>query len=240
LSAVALLTLDAIGPKAEQLADEAGQATDIPVGYDSEFDLEWRMSGTYTPIDGRSKPNRKAVVNAAVQDTALPPSLRAQVPQSLELAMDFRNNRNAAHLGNVDASEMDATCVVQTLSWVIGEVARLESQKPASEIQEVLDQLAAHHVPLIQKVGDTPIVLSPGMRAADKALVLLYQHGEPVHMSTLRTWAEYKHSTNWRRLVVASLQRDKRVYVDGEGMVHLLRPGEAEAQRILSAESEVI
>jgi hypothetical protein len=35
---VAILTLEAIGPKGEQLATEAGNSTDIPVGYDSEFE----------------------------------------------------------------------------------------------------------------------------------------------------------------------------------------------------------
>ena len=33
-----LLILDAIGPKAEELAIEAGAATGIPVGYDPELD----------------------------------------------------------------------------------------------------------------------------------------------------------------------------------------------------------
>ena len=35
---MAILTLEAIGPKGEQLAMEAGNTTDIPVGYDSEFE----------------------------------------------------------------------------------------------------------------------------------------------------------------------------------------------------------
>jgi hypothetical protein len=33
-----ILILDAIGPKAEELATDAGKVTDIPVGYDPEFD----------------------------------------------------------------------------------------------------------------------------------------------------------------------------------------------------------
>jgi hypothetical protein len=33
-----ILILEAIGPNAEQLATDAGKVTDIPVGYDSEFD----------------------------------------------------------------------------------------------------------------------------------------------------------------------------------------------------------
>src|SRR3954471_20385375 len=59
--------------------------------------LEFKMVGTFTPIDGKSKPDRKTTVNKAKQDTALAPSLRAQMTQSIELTMDFRNNRNSAH-----------------------------------------------------------------------------------------------------------------------------------------------
>lgn len=33
-----MLTLEAIGPKGEQLAMAAGEATDIPVGFDPEFE----------------------------------------------------------------------------------------------------------------------------------------------------------------------------------------------------------
>ena len=34
----ALLTLEAIGPKGEDLADKAADALDIPVGFDPEFE----------------------------------------------------------------------------------------------------------------------------------------------------------------------------------------------------------
>jgi hypothetical protein len=35
---MAILMLEASGPKAEELAMEAGRATEIPVGWDPEFD----------------------------------------------------------------------------------------------------------------------------------------------------------------------------------------------------------
>jgi hypothetical protein len=147
--------------------------------------------------------------------------------------MDFRNNRNSAHLGSIYANNMDAACVVQNVTWVVGEIARIESNKTTSEIQTLLDQLSQRHVPLIQTVEDTPIVLDPTMGARAKALVLLYQHGAPVPMQTLREWAEYSHSTKWRKGVIGTLQKQKLVHVDRDGNVRLLRPGEAEAQSIL-------
>ncbi len=104
---------------------DAGRFCDAALRY-----LEFRMTGSFTPIDGKSKPNRKTTVNKARQDTALPPSLRSQIPQSVELTMDFRNNRNSAHLGNIDANKLDATTVVQNVTWIIEEIVRLETQNP--------------------------------------------------------------------------------------------------------------
>lgn len=209
---------------------DAGRFSEAALRY-----LEWKMTGKYTPIDGTSNPNRKNVVNAARNDTALAPTLRAQVPQAIELVMDFRNNRNAAHLGSIDANSMDAGCVVQNVSWIMGEIARLESNKSTAEVQSMLDRLAERHFPVIQKIGDTPIVLATSMTAADKALVLLHQHGAPVPIQKLREWAEYQNSTLWRREVIGGLKKAKKVHVDASGNVHLLRPGQEMAEQLLLA-----
>jgi hypothetical protein len=133
----------------------------------------------------------------------------------------------------VEANQMDATTVIQIAAWLVGEIARLESDRDPREIQVVLDELAERQVPLIQKVGDTPVVLDPSMRPEQRAVVLLYSHGEPVPLARLREWAEYGHSTRWREKIIGGLRKQKLVHVDKDGMVHLLRPGEAEAQRIL-------
>ncbi|WP_147448110.1 hypothetical protein [Solirubrobacter pauli] len=194
--------------------------------------LEWKMAGTFTAIDGKSKPNRKTTVNKAQQDTSLAPSLRAQIPQSIELTMDFRNNRNTAHLGNIDANKMDATCVVQNVTWVVGEIVRLETQKPPAEVQRLLDQLAERHVPLVQTVNGRPVILDPGMGASDKALVLLYQQAKPVPIHTLRQWAEYGNSSRWTSTVIRGLEKKRQVHVDS-GNVALLIPGEAKAQQLI-------
>ena len=196
--------------------------------------LEFKSTGAFTPIDGKSKPNRKSTVQKAINDTALPPSLRAQFPQSIELTMDFRNNRNSAHLGNIDANKLDATCVVQTVNWMAGEIVRLEAHSPPAEVQRLLDQLAERHVPLVQTVNGRPVVLSPEMSASDRALVLLYQQARPIDAPTLQDWVGYGNSTRWRTAILKGLQKRAYVYVNG-GDVTLLRPGEARAQELILA-----
>src|SRR5947208_1183241 len=44
--------------------------------------IEWHTNTSFTPIDGKSRPDRKSVVNKAAQDTSLPPTLRLQIPQA--------------------------------------------------------------------------------------------------------------------------------------------------------------
>jgi hypothetical protein len=194
--------------------------------------LEWKMEGTFTLIDGKHKPDRKMTVRKAQNDTELPPSLRAQMPQAIELTMDFRNNRNSAHLGNIDANKMDGMCVVQNVNWMVGEIVRLETERPAAEVQRLLDQLAERHVPLVQTVNGRPIVIRPGLETRDKALVLLYQQAAPVPMETLRDWTGYQHRTRWRNVVIKRLQAEALIHVDNDA-VTLLIPGERVAQKLV-------
>lgn len=197
--------------------------------------LEWKMSGSYTPIDGKSKPKRKNVIGKAANDTKLPPSLRAQMPQAIELTLDFRNNRNSAHLGDIDANKLDASTVVSAATWMIAEVVRLETRKPPGEVQALIDRLTERHVPLIQIVDGEPILLAPGLEAREKALVVFYQQAKPVQMQKLREWVGYSNATRWRSSVISSLRRKAFIHVDKEENVILLLPGEAEAQRIVLA-----
>lgn len=194
--------------------------------------LQWRFKGSFTPIDGRSKPNRKAVVNKVAQDSSLPDSLRTQIVQAVELVMDFRNNRNSAHLGDLDANRLDAITVVQLNQWILAEIVRLETQASSSEVQALIDDLSQPYVPLIQYVDDRPIVLDPHLGAADKALILLYQSGGRSTVSVLREWAEYANASRWRTQVLAGLAKAKLVQIEGEN-VHLLHPGQAQAQKLL-------
>lgn len=197
--------------------------------------LEWRMTQTYTRIDGKAKPDRKRTVTAARNDTSLVPSLRTQIPQAIELVMDFRNGRNSAHLGDIDANKMDATCVVQCITWIAGEMVRLESQKTPVEVQDLTDRLSERHIPLVQTVGDQEVVLDPDLTAAQKVLVLLYRRRDAVPMLRLREWTGYTHSTKFRTNVIKALEKKRFVFVDNTGCVTLLRPGVAEAQRIMRA-----
>lgn len=197
--------------------------------------LQWKMSGRYTAIDGKNKPNRKSVVNRARDDTSLPPSARLQLPSSVELMLDFRNNRNSAHLGPVDADRLDATCVANLVIWAMAEIVRIETQRDSTEVQSLLDAMAVRRIPLVEFVEGEPIVTDPSMPASDRALVLLYQHNAPIGRKILREWTGYKNASRWMPMVLAPLERKKLVAIRSD-RVYLLARGAARAEELLSAE----
>ena len=197
--------------------------------------IEWHTADAYTPIDGKNRPDRKKVVNAVAKNTTLPSSLRLQIPQCVELMMDFRNTRNAAHLGNVDASRTDATCVAQLATWVTCELVRLETQRPPSEVQTLIDQLSARHVPLVQIVNGRPVLLNPSLSAEERAVVILQQQARPVQVDELRRFTEYGNTTRWRRTIIPGLVKKRWAFVDDDDNAHLLEPGAAVADKLILA-----
>ncbi len=193
--------------------------------------LEWQMDGAYTPIDGQQKPNRKKVVNKASNDTALAPSMRFQIPALTELLMDFRNNRNAAHLGNIDPGSIDGSTVHQMASWILAELVRIYGKATQQETQAILDELAMRPIPLVYEVADTKLVLSNSFSTKDKVLLLLSSEGGVADDMTLAKWCEYKNSTRFRSSILKKLAIEKMVYIEGR-RVHLLPPGSIRASEI--------
>ncbi|HVE81172.1 MAG TPA: hypothetical protein VNA68_03515 [Candidatus Dormibacteraeota bacterium] len=194
--------------------------------------VEWKISGSFSPIDGKSKPNRKTVVNTARATAALDPTLRSQVISATELVMDFRNNRNSAHLGRIDPNSIDGITVFQIVSWIMGEIIRLESGLPAVDIQKVLDNLAERPIPIVYRIDGVPVVLSSKLPAKDIALVLLYDSPDPVPAAQLFKWSQYSHITRWRATVLKPLISDRFLYVT-EGIVHILPPGMRRAEEVI-------
>lgn len=195
--------------------------------------LEWRATGSYTSIDGRSKPNRSQVVKAIRQAVAVEPSLRQQGVNLTEAVMDFRNNRNAAHLGNIDPDIIDALTAYQMLSWVVAEIIRIESQLDARTIQELINKFAERPIPVVYTVAGKPVVLSTEISFEDEVLVLLYDNNGPVNLSRLFKWTYHSNITRWRKNVIDPLAKNRLIMVDN-GDVHLLPTGMKRAEAVLT------
>lgn len=187
--------------------------------------LQWatQPNGEFTPI-GRNLPRVDLLLTQLLNGTGST-SVRKHIPRALQVIYTIRNDRDVAHLGDgIDPNLMDASVVVNLISWTLAELVRLYHSVTADEAQMIIDQLVAREVPAIQEVRGFPRVLR-NLRAGEHCLVLLYRAGsDGVDFSDLRSWVRPKMQRNLRRTLSDLVDQDL-VHRDDETYL-ILRPGE--------------
>jgi hypothetical protein len=124
-------------------------------------------------------------------------SLRILIPRLLPALYEIRNNRNVGHVGgDVVSNKMDATFVRESAAWILAELIRIAHQVSTEEAQQAVDALTERVHPLIWEVDGIRRVLSPGLTANDKALLLLYSTSGWVSSSNLKEWVRYTGDFN--------------------------------------------
>ena len=139
--------------------------------------------------------------------------------------MDVRNKRDVAHIGAaIDVEEMDAHLVVRVAKWLLAEIVRIEAGLPPSEIQDLVDELSAKELPLVETIAGDYVVLATNLRAHQRILVALYgSYPKPMGVEELRLAVNYLNTTRFRSILVEH-QREALVYVKDE-QVHITKKG---------------
>lgn len=186
--------------------------------------LEFKNSNTgeFTPI-GITVP-RRLIVTQILNNTTLPDSLRLYIPPLTELIMDFRNNRNVAHLGLIEVNEMDSSFVISAANWIMAELVRLEGQTSPTEAQTIITRLIERKIPLIEEYGGRLKILNPKLIAKHQILVFCYyKYPEAIDNNTLFSWVDEKNKTRFKKYL-QELNDEKLIdYFEGE--VKLTRLG---------------
>ena len=71
----------------------------------------------------------------------------------MRLLLDFRNNRDVAHLGGFDANSMDALFVMTSATWMVCELVRVFGGYAMREAQKIVDTLSVKEYPAIIERG---------------------------------------------------------------------------------------
>ena len=168
--------------------------------------VEWCDSRNYTPLGKQVR--RKTIINRVASNTTLAESVRLQIPVVAELIADVRNKRDVGHLrGSVSVNGMDANLVMACASWLLAEIARLESGVSPAKAQQMVDSLVERRVPIIEEIDGEPVVLNTKLNAISRVLVLLYKkHPERVPLKILQSWVKYQNVTQFRSLLVDKLR----------------------------------
>jgi hypothetical protein len=109
------------------------------------------------------------VTNASTIDT----HLRQKTVPLVRLLLDFRNNRDVAHLGGFDANSMDTLFVMTSATWILCELVRIYGGYGMREAQEIVDGLSAKDYPVIIERHGELFIARHNLDAKQEVLVLL-------------------------------------------------------------------
>jgi len=183
--------------------------------------LEWKESGGNGFTLFGIQINRSAIVNRVSVNPNLPDGLRFLVLKCVELLLDIRNKRDVAHPVNiVNVGEMDSRLALRLAHWVLSEIIRVEASLRPKDIQEIIDEMSAKEISLIDEIdGDLVFLETHLVDASNRVLVTLYhQYPKSTNLSTLRRIVRYKNSTLFRDSVIAKLHDEGKVYLKGENV----------------------
>jgi len=201
--------------------------------------VERKDTGNHTPIG--TQLNRQKIVQSTEQNKSLPSSFRFQIPRIAGLILDFRNNRNVAHLGSINTNEMDSTFILHSANWVVAELIRLETQMSPDAAQAEIKKIIERKVPIIEELGGRLKILDPKLDIREKILVLCYQKF-PEHISEndLLDWVEYStHNTGRFRKYLEQLDKKDSLIDYRNGEVVLTKRGLIHVEKNIDFELEI-
>lgn len=205
--------------------------------------IEALLKAIWCHAGGTLPPQREFKVSKIINDLkqlprgSLNDAMRITIPRACEFVYDISSNRGARHdPDEIDPNEMDATSVVSTCSWLLGEILRY-AQKGIPDIRIVNDQvrrITQRRYPQIEDVDGRVYFLFKNLSAKDVALLYLwYKH--PTRLSkTELSDAVRRHRFSKSNVNMAISRLGRMIDVDGDGKMRLLQPGLKQAEEIIA------
>lgn len=192
--------------------------------------VEHELFGTATPIGVDLPKFSDAELRRYAQATG-EESVRILIPRVLWSVFGIRNKRGVGHVGLVSPNQMDSALILAASKWVLAEFVRLASGLSPAETQKLVDAIVERKLDLLWKHGDITRVLASGIPAREQVLLLLYDTS-PQKAEDLRTAIEYRHKTEFLKLLKKLHQKRLINFEPDSGLCLILPPGVIEAEEV--------
>lgn len=194
--------------------------------------IDFSLTGKYAHI-GKSLPSFNDAELKRYEQLAGDESYRLLIPRVLKSIYNIRNKRGVGHLGAVSPNEMDATLILYSSKWVLGELVRLASGATSdpTDAQRAVDRIMERRLDLLWKSGDVVRVLHSDLPARDQVLILLYDQNLQSE-TALQASIEYK-STSKFRLIIKQLHAARLVEFSPGFPIAITPKGVEAAERLI-------
>jgi hypothetical protein len=132
------------------------------------------LSESVTPFGTDIAASEKTrILNTVQSQATIDAHVRQKTVPLVRLLLDFRNNRDAAHLGGFDANSMDTLFVMTSATWILCEFVRVYGGHSMRDAQEIVDGLSAKEYPVIVERHGELFIARHDLSAKHEVLVLL-------------------------------------------------------------------
>lgn len=159
-----------------------------------------------TPFGTDMPANEKtSIINSIQNHPTIDEHIRQKITAIVRLQLDFRNNRDVAHLGGFDANSMDATFVMTSASWALCELLRVYGGLPMDEAQELVNGLSTKEYPVLMKFEGDLYIARHDLQSKEEVLVLLYTHSK-LDFDELLAKTRDKNRSRFRNMLAKMIQ----------------------------------
>jgi hypothetical protein len=164
--------------------------------------------------------DKTRILNAIQQHPTIDSHVRQKVVALTRLLLDFRNNRDVAHLGGFDANSMDTLFVMTAATWILCELIRVYGGYQMAEAQKIVDGLSVKEYPVIMEFGGELFLTRHNLTAEQEVLVLLTKNSTANEKLLFEKTRDGNSSRFNRRL--KEMVRDK--LIGNKGYEYFLMP----------------
>jgi hypothetical protein len=180
-----------------------------------------------TPLGQDIKATEKTtIMNKVTNDPGVDEHIRQKVTVLTKLLLDFRNNRDVAHLGGFSANKIDASFVLSSANWIMAELIRVYGNYCMDEAQAIIDKIAIPNYPVIFEIEGEEFIAREDLLVKQEVLVLLSKQKRDIEFLFSKT----KDNNRSRFNKTIESMRVEKLIAFKDGFYHLLPNGIREIQ----------
>lgn len=165
------------------------------------------------------------ILNTVQSAGTIDAHIRQKTVPLVRLLLDFRNNRDSAHLGGFDANSMDTLFVMTSATWILCELVRVYGGYEMPKAQDIVDGLSAKEYPVIIEREGELFIARHDLGAKQEVLVLLTRNASAT-ANFLETKVGDSNKSRFRRNL-QEMVTDKLIGLAANGDYFIMPRGQA-------------
>lgn len=191
--------------------------------------IDYRLTKSYVPI-GKTLTTFNNAELSRLEKLTGSESYRLHIPRLLFAIYGLRNKRGVGHLGLISPNYMDATLIVASCKWVLGEFLRSESTLSFDETSAIVEAIVDRPISGIWEVGGHKRIMIDGLSVRDQILFLLLAES-PQLADDLRKNIGYENHAYFMR-TLRKLHDERLIELSDKNVCHLSPKGLQIAEKI--------